>query len=167
MVGLTGISSEIICQIIQWRTLRFLQEINSEVLAKDIHLFQPENKVKWSSSVSNMSSSSNFAGESEPSGVPFTFYLKNKPREVKLQVLDGVRVIFETTPVKNTGVNQIVWNYVKRIGDPAQPTANQGGRPSGRRGGGMQSAGPGLYTVKLTVDGKELSRTFNILKDMF
>jgi photosystem II stability/assembly factor-like uncharacterized protein len=147
--------------------ISFLQEINTEVLAKDIHLFQPENKVKWVNTGSNMSSSSNFEGESEPIGVPFTYYLKTTPKDVKLQVLEGVRVIFETTPGKKTGLNQVVWNFVRRIGDPDQSAANKGGRPSGRRGGGaIQTAGPGTYTVKLIVDGKEQTRTFNIMKDI-
>jgi hypothetical protein len=144
--------------------ISYLQEINNEVLSKDFHLFQPENKVKWINTGSNMSSSSNFAGESEPIGISFTFYLKNEAKNIKLQVLDGVRVIYETTPVKSKGVNQMTWNYVKRIGDPAPPSASQGTRPSGRRGGGnLQTAGPGTYSVKLTVDGKEQSKYFSIL----
>ena len=147
--------------------ISYLQEINSEVLSADFHLFQPQNKVKWTNTGSNMSSSSNFAGESEPVGVPLTFYLKNEAKNIKLQVLDGVRVIYETTPAKSKGVNQITWNYVKRIGDPAPAAAARGTRPSGgRRGGGnLQTAGPGNYTVKLIVDGKELTRSFSVLAD--
>jgi hypothetical protein len=147
--------------------ISYLQDINADVLAKDVYLFQPENKVKWSYQGSNMSSSSNFSGESEPLGVPFTYYLKSKPKDIKLQVLDGARIIFETSPVKNQGVNQIVWNYVKRIGEAAQTSANQSGRPSGRRSGGMQTAGPGTYTVRLTVDGKEQLRSFTVMRDAF
>jgi hypothetical protein len=147
--------------------ISYLQEINNEMLAKDFYLFQPENKVKWSGNSSNMSSSSNFEGESEPVGIPFTYYLKKSAQNVKLQVLDGTRIIYETSPVKTNGVNQILWNFTKRIGDPSQASGNQGGRGMGRRGGGNQSAGPGTYTVKLTVDGKEQLRTFVVMKDVF
>ena len=80
--------------------ISYLQEVNSDMLSEDVHLFQPENKMKWTSAVSNNSSSSNYAGESEPLGVPFTFYLKSEPMDIKLQVLDGVRVIYETVPSK-------------------------------------------------------------------
>jgi photosystem II stability/assembly factor-like uncharacterized protein len=147
--------------------ISYLMEISSEMLARNIYLFQPENKVKWINSGNNMSSSSNFAGESEPVGIPFTFYLKNTVKTIKLQVLDGVRVIYEITPGNKIGINQLTWNYVKRIGEPVQPAANQGNRPSGRRSGGsMQTAGPGTYTVKLTVDGKEFTRAFSIMKDL-
>jgi len=146
--------------------ISYLQEINADILSKDFYLFKPEDKVKWNDPGGNMSSSSNFAGESEPVGIPFTFYLKNAAKNIKIEVLDGVRVIYEATPVKTSGVNQIGWNYVKRIGEPPQQTSTQGNRPSGRRGGGgMQTAGPGTYTVKLTFDGKEQTRTFAIMKD--
>jgi photosystem II stability/assembly factor-like uncharacterized protein len=147
--------------------ISYLQEINNDVLSKDFHLFQPENKVKWLNSGSViMGSSSNYDGESEPNAIPFTFYLKNQAKDIKLQVLDGVRVIYETSPVKSAGVNQVVWNYVKRIGDVVQPSSTQGTRPSGRRAGASsQMAGPGTYTVKLIVNGKEMTRIFNILAD--
>lgn len=145
--------------------ISYLQEINTEVLAKDFHLFQPENKVKWVNTGSNMSSSSNFAGEGEPIGVPFTFYLKKMPQDVKLQVLDGVRVIYETAPLKKAGVTQVVWNFVKRTSEAAQQPTGQRQRQSGRMRS-IQTAGPGTYTLKLIVDGKEQTRTFNIMKDI-
>ena len=146
--------------------ISWLQEINNDILLKDFYLFQPENKVKWNESLTNMSSSSNFAGESEPVGVPFTIYLKSSPKEIKLQVLDGTRVIYETTPSKEKGVNQLQWNFIKRIGDSSQPPSGQGNRPQGRRGGGnIPLAGPGFYSVKLIVDGSEMTRSFWILAD--
>jgi photosystem II stability/assembly factor-like uncharacterized protein len=146
--------------------ISYLQEISSETLAREIFLFQPENKVKWVSLSASMSSSSNFSGESEPTGVPFTFYLKNMPKDVKLQVLDGVRVIYETTPVKKAGITQVVWNFVKRTTDPAPAATGQGQgqRQSGRSRSGIL-AGPGTYTVKLIVDGKEQSKLFTIMRD--
>jgi photosystem II stability/assembly factor-like uncharacterized protein len=147
--------------------ISYLQEINNDVLSKDFHLFQPENKVKWLNTGLNASSSSNFSGESEPVGVPFTFYLKTMPKDIKLQVLDGVRVIYETAPIKKTGVTQVVWNFVRRTSDTPQPQAPQGQRPSGRMRSGQLTAGPGTYTLKLIVDGKEQTRSFNILKDVF
>jgi photosystem II stability/assembly factor-like uncharacterized protein len=144
--------------------ISYLQEVNSEMLAKEYHLFQPENKVKWVNESGNMSSSSNFSGESEPLGVPFTFYLKNMPKEVKLQVLDGVRVIYETSPVKKAGMTQLIWNFVKRTSEPVQPPAGQSQRQSGR-GRSSMMAGPGNYTVKLIVDGKEQTKMFTIIRD--
>jgi hypothetical protein len=146
--------------------ISYLQEINTGLLSEDVHLFQPENKVKWNNQGSNMSSSSNFAGESEPLGIPFTYYLKNQVKDIKLQVLDGERVIYETTPAGSKGVNQLTWSLIKRIGDPAQSSVSRGSRPAGRRGGGgLQTARPGTYTVKLIADGKEYTKTFTILED--
>jgi photosystem II stability/assembly factor-like uncharacterized protein len=142
--------------------ISFLQEITPEVISKDFHLFQPENKVKWVNRGSNNSSSSNFTGESEPAGVPFTFYLKSEPKELKLQVLDGVRVIYEATPAKKAGINQALWNFSKR-----QEAAAATDRSGGRFSRGIPTVMPGTYTVKLTVDGKVQTKTFNVMKDVF
>lgn len=146
--------------------ISYLQEINSELLGKDFHLFQPEIKIKWANITSYNSSSSNYAGESEPNGTPLTYYLKNDAKDVKLQVLDGARVIFETAAAKTAGVNQVVWNYVKRVDAPVPaPAAGQGGRPQGGGRSGGLSAGPGVYTLKLIVDGKEQTKLLTVLKD--
>lgn len=144
--------------------ISWLQEVNPELLARDFHLFQPEDKVKWSNPGEYNSSSSNYAGESEPTGVPFTFYLKAEPKEIKLQVLEGARVIYETIPAKKAGVNQVVWNFVKRGTEPATTPSGQGGRPSFR---GIPTTLPGEYSVKIVVDGKAQTRTFNVLKDVY
>jgi photosystem II stability/assembly factor-like uncharacterized protein len=144
--------------------ISWLREINSEMLAEDYHLFQPEDKIKWSNPGTYHSSSSNYAGENEPVGVLFTYYLKNEPRDVKIQVLDGERVVFETAGTKKQGVNQLAWNLTLRGSEPVQaPAAGQG-----RRGArGIPTAFPGTYTVKLIVDGKTQARKFDILKDTF
>jgi hypothetical protein len=151
-----------------WITdISFLREINSDMLAGNFHLFQPEDKIKWTGNEGNMSSSSNFAGESEPVGIPFTFYLKQIPKDIKIQVLDGVRVIYEMTPVKKAGISQVVWNYVKRSPGSGQQEAPQGQRPNSRMMRSSLTALPGEYTVKLIVYGKEESRSFNLLKDVY
>jgi photosystem II stability/assembly factor-like uncharacterized protein len=142
--------------------ISYLTEINPAMLAEDFHLFQPEMKVKWISTGSNNSSSSNYAGESEPIGVPFTFYLKSEPKDVKLQVLDGARVIYEISPSKKAGVNQVVWNFTKRT-DTA-PQQRGGGRQGFRS---IPTVDPGTYTVKLIVDGKVQTKSFVVMKDIF
>jgi photosystem II stability/assembly factor-like uncharacterized protein len=144
--------------------ISWLPEINQEILSKDVHLFQPEDKVKWVNTGEYNSSSSNYNGESEQTGVPFTFYLKAEPKDIRIQVLDGTRVIYETSPQKKAGVSQFVWNYSKRGTEPAATASGQGGRASVRS---MPTASPGNYTLKLIVDGKIQTRTFNVVKDIF
>jgi len=111
-----------------------------------------------------MSASSNFEGESEPVGVPFYFYCKKIPGEIKLEILDGARVIYEATPEKKDGISQMVWNYSIRTGDEEQQTGERGRRSSARGG---PAAGPGEYTVRLTVDGTILKKSFKVLQDVF
>lgn len=143
--------------------ISWLEEINPEMLSSDVHLFQPEDKIKWMSRGSNMSSSSNYQGESETPGVPFTFYCRSTPKDIKLEVLDGARVIYETSPEKKTGINQVIWNFVKRTGEAPQQTGRQGGRTFGRMG---PTAAPGEYTVRLTVDGNVITRAFKVLQEI-
>ena len=145
--------------------ISWLTEISSETLAREFYLFQPENKVKWNNPGTNHSSSSNYQGESEPQGVPFTFYLKSLPKEVKLEVMDGARVIYQNSPKAKQGVNQILWNYSKQLASPEQ-TGGQGTRPQSRFRQ-IPTVSPGTYTVRLTVDGKPQTRNFVVMKDVY
>ncbi len=144
--------------------ISFLEEINSGMLSRDFHLFQPEDKVKWTGRGSNMSSSSNYEGESEPTGVVFTFFCSKAPREIKLEVLDGTRVIYTNTPEKRDGISQLVWNFSISTGDSGQQPAERGRRSFMRSG---PTAGPGEYTVRLTVDGTVTTKNFKVLRDVF
>jgi photosystem II stability/assembly factor-like uncharacterized protein len=144
--------------------ISWLSEINSEILSSELHLFQPETKVKWNSQETFNSSSSNFAGESEQAGVPFTWYLKAEPKNLKLQVFDGERVIYETTPAKKQGINQALWNYSVSGTGPAASASSSQGRRNFRS---SQGALAGIYTVKIIADGKEQSRRFEVLRDAF
>jgi len=116
-----------------------LQELSPEVLAKDFHLFAVESKVRWVGTDLRESSSSNFAGESEPLGMLIYYSLKAKPKgEVKIQVYAGNLLITEIKGPADVGLNKAFWNM---------------------------SARPGEYRFVLTVDGKTMTVPGSILKD--
>jgi len=88
-----------------------LQELTPEVLAKDIHLFAIEPKVRWVSNKNTHSSSINFSGESEPNGIVINYYLKSKlSGEVKIQVYKGNALINELAAWSSPGVHKVVWD---------------------------------------------------------
>lgn len=148
-----------------------LQELNSEVLAKDAHLFEVEPKVQWVAGLRNASSSSNFSGPSEPAGVMVNYFLASEVSEVKVTVYKGARIINEMTGTNTAGINQAVWNMTiltpEQIEQMRQPRQEQvqpqqqmrGARAGGRAGGARgTTALPGEYTVTLTVAGQEIGK---------
>jgi len=144
--------------------ISYLPEINKDMLAKDFHLFSPETKVKWQRISGNVGATLNFNGQSEPVAATIYYYLKNEPKEVKIQVLDGARVIFEGAGEKSGGVNTFLWNY--SIRPPAVATPAADAQPQRGRAGTMSSARADYtYTVRLIVDGKVQEAPFTLLKD--
>ena len=116
-----------------------LQELSPEVLAKDFHLFAVESKVRWVGADLRKSSSSNFAGESEPLGMLIYYSLKAKPKgEVKIQVYAGNLLITEIKGPADVGLNKAFWNMTGR---------------------------PGEYRFVLSVDGKTQTASASVLKD--
>ncbi|MBM3420089.1 MAG: hypothetical protein FJY11_03030 [Bacteroidetes bacterium] len=139
--------------------INYMEEITRPVLAKDFHLFRVQTRVKWVSAGSNSSSSLNYNGESEPVAAHIYYYLKNDARDVKVQVLDGVRVIWESEGAGIKGVNRVLWNYTIR--PPVSGEQGQQARVA------SVPARPGVYNIKVTVDGKTEETRFTLLQDMW
>ena len=143
--------------------ISYLEEVSSAMLAKEFHLFTPQAKVKWQSLPTNHSPYINYNGPSEPVAAHIYYYLKNGASDVKIQVLDGVRVIFESTGEKGRGVNSFLWNYSVR--PPVEAASGDAtGRPAMARTASA-SARPGAYTIRLIVDGKVSDAPFTLLQD--
>ncbi|MBN2265650.1 MAG: hypothetical protein JW775_07540 [Candidatus Aminicenantes bacterium] len=153
------------------------QEITPEVLAKDFHLCGVEPKPRWIGQDRRQSSSSNFAGESEPAGLSISYWLKSKPKEgAKVQVYAGTMLVNEIAGPTDIGLNTVVWNMTgRREMTPEEKTAAQDrarrAREMGYRGamGDLNSVSfpvrPGEYTIVLTVDGKSQSTVGEVLQD--
>jgi photosystem II stability/assembly factor-like uncharacterized protein len=92
-----------------------LQEMTLEVLAKEVFLFDIEPKVQWVMPSQRAVSAQNFAGENEPYGVVFNYYLKDVlSNGVTFQVYDGSVLINELQGSGNAGFNNVVWGMTKR-----------------------------------------------------
>jgi len=92
-----------------------LQEMTPEVLAKDIHFFRIESKVRWVNNRNNHSSSINFPGESEPIGIVMSYYCKTKVQgEVKILVYKGNQLVHEIPAWSDPGLHKVVWNMTWR-----------------------------------------------------
>ncbi len=92
-----------------------LQELTPQVLARNIHLFDIESKIRWKGQKNYHSSSSNYSGESEPTGPVICYYLKSNVKdEVKVTVYKGNVVINEIKGSGAAGINRVIWNMTKR-----------------------------------------------------
>ena len=153
-----------------------LQELAGEVLSKDVHLFDIESKIRWVNNELNVSSSSNFNGESEPNGIVIYYYLKNKAEDkVKVAVYKGNMLINEITGSSDAGINKVVWNMTvrrkrtaeekKRIQEQMQRASRAGFR---MRMNPNYASGPaplGEYKIVLTVGDQKVTKYASILKD--
>lgn len=87
-----------------------LQELTSEVLAKDAYFFEIEPKVQWVMPSQKATSAQNFKGENESHAVVINYYLKSDmDTEVKIKVYDGTRVINELNGPHTAGLNRVEW----------------------------------------------------------
>jgi hypothetical protein len=164
--------------------ISYLEELCAGKLKGSYHLFRPENKVLYEGRSSNNSSSSNFAGESEAPGSPIRFYVNpdQEDKKVKLEVLDNRgKVIFEREMEADGGVNEVVWNHDKRIRKRTEQELKRMERQMERyreyySAEEMEtqmanaewitgSAGPGRYTVVLTIEEDSSLVEFELLKD--
>lgn len=155
-----------------------LQELTLNVLSKDVHFFDIESKIRWVQNKNSHSSSSNFAGESEPNGLVINYYLKNKAKDdVKITVYTGNMVINELKGKNEAGMNNLVWDMTqRRKRTEAEKKAMQERMRQfagmGFRGGrGMDPdyeytpAPFGEYKIVLTVGSQEFAKHTSILKD--
>jgi photosystem II stability/assembly factor-like uncharacterized protein len=92
-----------------------LRELTPPVLAKDVHLFAIESKVRWVNNSNPHSSSTNFEGQSEPNGIVINYYLKTKTKgEIKLSVYSGAKLINELVAANEPGIQKVVWDMTVR-----------------------------------------------------
>jgi len=157
-----------------------LEELTSDVLAKDAYLFNIESKVKWLSGLTYNSSSSNFSGESEPLALTFYYYLKNKTsEEVKISIYQGNLLINELKGNNRPGIHNVLWDMTKRrertedekkrMQQQAQRFTSRGFRRRERIDINFEysSAPIGEYKIVLTIGDQKFVKYASILKDIW
>ena len=157
-----------------------LQELDAELLAKDTHVFEIEDKIRWVDGVSYASSSSNFSGESEPPALAVNYYLKNASKEkVKIEIYMGSLLVNELEGKADAGINQALWNMTRRrkrteAEKKQMEELMERARAMGYRSrmGGNQEyttepAKAGEYTFVVTIGGNKFMKKASILEDVW
>jgi photosystem II stability/assembly factor-like uncharacterized protein len=161
-----------------------IRTFSPQVAAEDAHLFAVPDAIRHRS---HRASASRGAEPNPPTGASIHYYLKKKPQgDLKLEVLDANGTLVTSLSSKaepqedgeegrrqgrggfggrtrlpaEGGINRAVWNLTY-----TGPTSIKGAMswPAAPPVGPL--ATPGLYTLKLSVDGKTLTQTLRIQPD--
>jgi photosystem II stability/assembly factor-like uncharacterized protein len=151
-----------------------LQQLDDKVMAADVHLFDIRPGTQWLQDVTlsqYIGGARHFQGENPQPGTAISYFLKSAPSgDVKITVSDiSGKVLRNLEGTKEAGLNRVQWNL--RGDAPPRPAGAGGGPGGGGGGGGGRFAGPliepGIYLVKLTVDGKEYTAKVQVEEDVW
>jgi photosystem II stability/assembly factor-like uncharacterized protein len=167
-----------------------IQQLTPQVLKSDVHLFIPRHAYRFLSITFNQSyPNDQCVGQNPPYGASINYYLKSAPKgDVKITILnESSQTIRTLRGTKLPGINRVWWDL--RHEPPKQPKlrtkpsgnphvwdekrfkefTQQGWMPViswGIRGGLVGPlALPGVYTLKLAVEGQEFSQKLTVKKD--
>ena len=139
-----------------------LQELNNEVLTKDVFLFSIEPKVQWVHKQRQDSAGHRqFSVPNETYGIIVNYYLKEKAGD-KVQVTIQDLMGKELASLKGgseAGLNRVVWDMRRQL--TKEEMDKMGDSPRIRRG---ELVAPGEYIVILQVGGKTLQRIARVRK---
>ena len=144
-----------------------LQSLTPEVLASDVHLFEPRDAVQWKEDRTlsrSVTGNKTWQGENAPRGTVISYYLNGEASgEVNMTITDlrTNEVFRDLQGTGEGGLNRVEWD--SRGNQPPPP---EGG---GGFGGGNQAplAEPGVYRVTLSVNGDEYITTVTVLEDIW
>lgn len=102
-----------------------LQELSSEVMSRNAHLFAIEPRVQWIMPSQKATSAQNFAGENESHAVVINYYLKEPlPNDVDFEVYSGSRLINAFPGPSRAGLNRVEWGMTWRRERTAEEKKN-------------------------------------------
>jgi hypothetical protein len=155
-------------------------------MAQDVVLFDVRSAIAYQSDFrydEYVGGYKQFEGENAPRGTALQFYLKSSASgEAKVTVLDAAgTALCESSVAATAGIHRVQWTLVAPLaqagggrggrgggGAPGAATTGScsgGGGGGGGRGGGAAGAGPGTYTVKLSVGGRDYTKSVQVLED--
>lgn len=167
-----------------------LQQFTPAVAAQDVALFDVRPAVAYLFDYrtdTDLGGDKRFEGENPARGTAISYYLKsNASGEVKLSILDSQnRAVCTQTVPGTAGINRVQWTLVTPQLAPAggaaggrggagggnaqapSPDATSCSGGGGRGGAGGASIAPGVYTAKLTVNGKDYMKPITVLEDIW
>ncbi len=134
-----------------------LQTITEDVMAQDVHLFDPRPAILWNDSIvssRSVTGDKNWTGENTATGTSIHYYLGDDVSgAVGIQITDVVTgdVVRDLEGTTTAGLNRVQWNL---RANPENQNNNQG-----------PEVGSGIYRVTLLANGMDQSALLEVLED--
>uniref|UniRef100_Q026X0 Glycosyl hydrolase, BNR repeat-containing protein n=1 Tax=Solibacter usitatus (strain Ellin6076) TaxID=234267 RepID=Q026X0_SOLUE len=158
--------------------LTALEQLTPAVTSSAAYLFAPRDAYRFRTAVQAESMPYDpTAGQNPPYGAAIDYYLGAAPKEARLAILDpSGRTVRSLNPSTQPGISRVWWDFRFTATKPVRLRTSPEYAPEILAGGegwrpapGLQSvallAPPGVYTVKLTVDGKDYTQPLKVIKD--
>jgi photosystem II stability/assembly factor-like uncharacterized protein len=145
-----------------------LQELTPAIAGSAAALFTPKpaDMIRYTNLKAHMGDMV-FRGENPPAGGAIDYWIGGAPTEVALTIHDAAGAeVNRITATKGRGVNRVIWNLRYADLATAAPAlaAGEEGAPGGGRVPGRWVA-PGVYTVRLRVDGQNYEKKMTVRDD--
>jgi photosystem II stability/assembly factor-like uncharacterized protein len=167
-----------------------LQQLTPQTAAQEVAFFEPRNAVLWKTDTRlsrSVTGAKNFRGQTAPRGTAIAYHLRTAASgEVRITIRDAAGTVFRTMPgAALQGLNRVHWDLcsdqrpMTAAAGFAGGFAGGGGCGGGGRGGGggggaagqpptfSTLAAPGPYSVTLTVGGRNYTKSFSVLEDIW
>ena len=166
-----------------------LQQFTPAVASEDVHLFDVRSAIAYLfdyKTDTDVGGDHRFEGENAARGTAINYYLKSAatgPVTVSIVNAMGQAVCTSTGPT-SAGTHRVQWTLVSP-GTAPQPASGRGGGggagggaagppdlscsggAGGRGGNNAAQAPPGIYNVKLTVNGRDYTKPVVVLEDVW
>lgn len=157
-----------------------LRQMKPDSIKADATLYQPHTVIRYRTEPARGGTTRRYTGESVPFGANIYFNLGKPAEKVSLKIVDAKgETVSELSRIpKEAGLHKVTWTLTRTatnlLGGMFEGTGGGGGRRNqGGGGGGAGGPGagfgrvvpPGIYGVVLTVDGKEIKQTIQVVGD--
>ncbi len=141
--------------------LPVLHQMNEDLAAKDLHLFQPEDAYRLPGVAGAEGRASGPVGQNPSPGAVIYFWLKDKPKEdVKIEFLDAAGKLIRDDKIKaEAGLNRYVWDLRYADAKTFPGLIMWAGNVRGPR------AAPGAYQMRIIASGATQSQPLVVKKD--
>jgi hypothetical protein len=143
----------------------FLQQLTSEILQSDLHLFETRKAWRYSYWTGDTGGTvwggdKNFWGPNPDYGALITYYLKEEPAEEEVEAEDEVEieieilndtgaVIREVDGTKERGLNRVAWDLRYQGPESRKPESDEPEQGARRRRTRGPQVVPGEYTIRV------------------
>lgn len=145
--------------------ITLLQQLDAEVLAAPVHLFDVRPEVQWLTTYEfSWTTDKRFYKDNPPTGSRISFLLAETPSDsARVEIVDVDGTVLRTLSARaEAGLNHLLWDH--RETPPADDERGGGFRGRGPRLGPLVD--PGEYLVRLSVAGTVLTTLAVVEEDV-